>query len=128
MILVYTRLNIKVVHLLTIKLQCIIIDNKDFKLTVIFDSQLLPFYNEISKKSIELVFTGLHRLNLTGYREKYLSEIYSCYLSFYENFIVWSDDERFEPYNCSTNNLFDESIPTFVLADKLKWRFLQKCF
>ena len=94
-------------------------------LTVRFESQMPAYHKQPEKKSLELKFTGLRRLNLIGYEEDYFSGISSCYLSFYKDFIVWSDSDCFDPENfCGTPLFSAGSMATFIVADRLEWRFV----
>lgn len=99
------------------------IDN-NCSLIVKFESQMPAFHKHPEKKSLELKFTGLRRLNLIGYQSNYFSDISSCYLAFYKQFIIWSDNYYFDPCAYEDKVLFEEPMSTFIVADKLGWRFV----
>lgn len=94
-------------------------DSEDSKLNIIFQSQMV-------RKTLELQFIGLRRINLIGYQENYFCDIFSCYLSLYNGYIVWADTEYFNPESPCENKLLDESMTSFIVADGLKWRFIEK--
>ncbi|MCL2060220.1 MAG: hypothetical protein FWH01_14405 [Oscillospiraceae bacterium] len=102
---------------------CMKWERDDCVLVLKFDSQSPPHDDEFYKKSIELKFIGLRRINLIGYRDNYFCEILSCHLSFYDGFIVWADDDSFDPNNVDTTTLYDETMHSFVVANRLEWRF-----
>ncbi len=91
--------------------------SKDSHLIIKFDSQ-------IKRQSLELKFVGLRRINLIGYQYNYSSSIFECYLSFFGDFIVWSDNEYFDPNNYANLELLKEPMTTFVISDKLEWHLL----
>lgn len=96
--------------------------NKNCALIVRFDSQ--AFHKSPDKKTLELKFIGLRRMNLIGRQDNYFSEILSCYLSFYKGFIIWSEDDDFDPKRYNDTALFKEPMATFIVADRLEWRFV----
>jgi len=98
--------------------------DKYCNLIVKFESQISAFHTHPEKKSLELKFTGLRRLNLTGYQNNYFCDISSCNLVFYKEFIIWSDDDSFDPDTYSNKVLLEEPMSTFIVADKLEWRFV----
>lgn len=97
------------------------IDN-NCSLTVRMESQEPEIYNHPGKKTLEMKFTGLRRLCLAGYQNNYFCDIFSCYLSFYKDFILWSDDGNFDPENYR-DSILSEFMVTFIIADRLFWRF-----
>lgn len=88
-----------------------------------FESQMPAFHKHAEKKSLELKFIGLRRLNLIGYQDNYFCDISGCYLSFYNGLIVWSEDESFNPEKYRDDRLFEEPMETFIVANHLEWRF-----
>ena len=98
--------------------------SNDCALVIRFDSQMSAFHKQSDKKSLELKFIGLRRLNLIGFQNNYFSDISSCYLSFYNDFIIWSDNGYFDPEKYSEALVFKEPMSTFVVADSLEWRFI----
>ena len=73
-------------------------------------------------KDIELCFTGLRRINLSGCDTRYFS-MFDCFLSFYGPYIVWADGECFHPEHPVKEDQLTGDMYTFVVADHLKWRF-----
>jgi len=63
-------------------------------------------------------------MNLIGYQSNYFCEILSCYLSFYKGLIIWSEDESFDPESYHDTVLLEEPMSTFVVANRLEWRFI----
>jgi len=98
--------------------------NKDCILLMRFDSQMPEFDKQPEKKSLELKFIGLRRIDLIGYQDNYFCNISSCYLSFYNDYIIWSDDEYFDPEYYNDATLFKPPMSTYVIADRLEWRFI----
>lgn len=96
----------------------------DCSLVIRFESQMPLFHKEPDKKSIELKFIGLRRLNLIGYQNNYFCNVMSCYLSFHRGYIIWSEDNGFDPESYQDDVLFKEPMSTFVVADRLEWRFV----
>ena len=97
--------------------------DKNCALIVRFDSQM-PLHKLPKNATLELKFIGLRRMNLIGYQENYFSDISSCYLAFYKDFIVWSEDDYFEPETYNDDELLKRPMYTFVVADRLEWRFV----
>lgn len=97
----------------------------DYRLCVKFQRQFRP-------KTIELCFSGLHRMNIIGWQDNYFCEITGCYLSFRKDLIegatvdliVWADYEGFDAKNVGDGALIDEPMTSFIIADELTWRFL----
>lgn len=92
-------------------------DSESFKLNVTFQSQII-------KKSLEMQFSGLRRINLIGYKENYFCDIFSCYLALYKGYIIWADDDCFNPDSPCENILLDENMTSFIVSDSLRWRFI----
>ena len=93
-------------------------------LIIRFDSQMPSFNKRPEKKTLELKFSGLRRMNLIGIQDNYFCDISSCYLEFYQNHIIWSDNDWFDPLKYSEDKLLQEPMDTFVIADHLAWRFV----
>lgn len=87
------------------------------KLKVNFQSQMVL-------KTLQLQFIGLRRMNLIGYEKNYFSDITSCYLSMHEGYILWANNDWFDPEAPCENKLLNEPMDTFIVADKLQWRFI----
>ena len=100
--------------------------SKKCALVIRLDSQMPLFHHQPDKKSLELKFIGLRRMNLIGYQDNYFSDMLSCYLSFFKKYIVWSDDDGFDPENYMETELLNEPMSSFVIADRLEWRFVQQ--
>ena len=99
--------------------------HEDGVLFVRFDSQSPSYHLESRRKSLELKFIGLRRINLIGFQDNYFCEILSCYLAFYKGYIIWSEDDCFDPDNYSDNELLKEPMSTFIIANRLEWRFVE---
>ena len=99
-------------------------ERENCTLLVRFQSQYSIFTENSHKKSLELRFNSLRRLNLIGSKNDYFCDIFSCYLSFHNGLIVWADDGSFNPDSPGVFELVDETMPTFVVADRLEWRFV----
>jgi len=93
-------------------------------LIIRFDSQMPSFHHQPEKKTLGLKFIGLRRLNLIGYQDNCFPIMSSCFLAFYEDFIVWVEDDCFNPENCSGTGLLEAPMSTFAVADRLAWRFV----
>ena len=96
---------------------------EDCVLILKFDSQSPPHDEKRDKNTIELKFIGPRRINIIGNRDNYFCEILGSYLSFYDGFIIWADDDSFDPNNIDSAKLYDETMHTFIVADRLEWRF-----
>ena len=97
--------------------------DRECTLIIRFESQMPEFHKQPDKKILLLKFIGLRRLSLVGYLDNYFCANISCYLSFYKEFIIWSDDDGFDPENYRDTVMFEEPMPTFVVANRLEWRF-----
>ena len=87
------------------------------KLNVNFQSQMVL-------RTIQLQFIGLRRINLIGYEENYFSDISSCYLALYKGYVIWANNDWFNPEIPCQNKLLSEPMNTFIVADKLIWKFI----
>lgn len=91
---------------------------ESFKLNITFQSQII-------KKSLKMQFSGLRRINLIGYKENYFCDIFSCYLDLHKGYIVWADDDSFDPDNPCGNKLLEADMTSFIVADNLKWKLIE---
>ena len=91
-------------------------------LTLYLESQVAHSYDE-SAKRIALRFSGLRRMNLIGLQAHYFCDMFSCCLQFYKGYIVWASDGGFNPEADYSGGLLNAPNDTFVVADKLEWRF-----
>lgn len=87
-------------------------------------------------KPLELRFSGVRKCSITGFRENYFCDIFEATLCYRtdllgktrdDRLIVWADQEGFDPL------VYRESYPlnngyetTYIIAEKLKYRFLDK--
>lgn len=93
----------------------------DYELRIVFHSQWNP-------KIMELCFTGVRQIHLTGWRENYYDIIFDVQLSFYDGVlfgspnrvIVWANDYDFDRNKMDT--ISQDSSDTYIVADSLKWR------
>lgn len=97
-----------------------------YLLRILFDSDWT--------ERIEMLFTGVRHLNFSGFRDNYLNDIYGCYLGFHtelmgktrdDRLIVWSDGV-FEPIMNGTHIDLKDSDTSFVIAEKMQWRFINE--
>ena len=96
----------------------------DTELFITFRTSIAAFCGFPKKEFIELRFHEPKRFNFMG-----SGDIYSGYLAFYQNYIVWADDWRFDPAAFRGEGLLCDNmtlIPAFVVAKELSWRFLDK--
>lgn len=49
----------------------------------------------------------------------------SCYLALYNDYIIWADDDSFNLDNPYGNKLLEEGMTSFIVADELRWRFIE---
>lgn len=97
-----------------------VIDSKAILLSLFFKTPWIKY-------ELELRFIGLRRINLIGFVENYSSEMSGCYLDFYKEKIIFANDASFDPAKPLQTKLLDkEPMITFVVADELNWRFLNK--
>ena len=95
---------------------------------------------------IELIFVGLRRANLVGFQTNYGSFMLSSYLDFYNDLIVFADDDSFNPADLRVNTWIEEScsrwrkktttkdvevetllrepMTTFIVSKTLTWRLV----
>ncbi len=85
----------------------------------------LTVHNQWTKKPLELRFTGVYKVNLTGFNQRDDGIIYDAHLAFHEDvpqapgkrLIVWADWEDFSPGETDMDGL-----TSFVYAESLTWR------
>lgn len=87
-------------------------------------------------KPIELFFSGARKCCITGYQDSYSCELYGATLAFRTNLlgktrddrlIVWANCENFDPTAYTERYPLDNGYETtFIIAEKLKYRFLEK--
>lgn len=100
-------------------------ESADYQLRVVFQSQWNP-------KEIELCFSGLRQLHLTGWQDHYICCIFSAYLSFCdgvlpgkpEKVIVWADNDTFDINHI--DYAIEEPSGTYIIANTLHWRVREK--
>ncbi len=114
-----------------LSIQSFVGDNPDCKLKMLFQTS----DNTIS---IELLFSGVRLFHIVGCQDRYDNEIMEAYLSFagniFENndtpFIVWSDNSDWinetNIKEAINNNLLEEPSTSFVIANSLKWKIIDK--
>lgn len=88
---------------------------EQFKLVMSLQRQGIP-------RDLELCFTGLRRINLSGCDTRFFSMM-DCFLSFWGPYIVWADGECFDPAHPVKEGQLTGDMYTFVVADRLQWRF-----
>lgn len=77
---------------------------------------------------VELCFTGVRQLHLTGWQKDYTSEITDAHLSFYDHLlpgrvILWADSDCFDP--TAVPNALGEPSVSYIVANALRWRVLR---
>lgn len=87
-------------------------------------------------KPLDLFFSGVRRCNITGFRECYFCNIFGATLTFRtdllgkvrdDRLIVWADCEGFDPKTYTERYPLDNGYEvTYIIAEKLKYRFLDK--
>jgi hypothetical protein len=73
----------------------------------------------------------MRNMNIAGWQPNYGGDIYGCYLDIHNDLIlgvdydliVWADDGGFTP----SRYLLREPLPSFIIAEKLKWREVPNC-
>lgn len=88
------------------------------------------FHRQWDPQILEMCFTGLRQLHLTGWQDNYLCYIFDAHLSFYEGLlpgnpdkvIVWSDYCDFDVEKI--DNTIHEPSDTYIVANALKWRII----
>lgn len=132
----YHLINLKfesgIKRLPDLSIQSFIGDNPDCKLNMLFQTSA----NTIS---IELLFSGVRLLHFVGCQDRYDNEIMEVYLgvtgNLFDNnnqpFIVWSDNSDWANETnikeaIKNNNVFEEPSASFVIANSLKWRIVDK--
>lgn len=97
------------------------------------DSQLsMVFQRQGQPKGIELLFSGMLRMDIAGWQRYYTCDIFNCYLSFHRNLvagqddalIVWADNAAFDPKAFVERRILNEPMLSYVIAHTLKWRFV----
>lgn len=88
----------------------------------------LKFESQYKEKQLELCFIEVRKFNVVGWQENYISEIFECYLKRIndinhkeKSYIIWADDGDFNP-----KNICDEQETIYVIANNLKWRYIEK--
>lgn len=87
-------------------------------------------------KPIELLFSGVRRCNIVGFRERYSNELFDATLAFRtdllgksrdDRLIVWASCENFDPKTYTERYPLDNGYEaTYIIADKMKYRFLEE--
>lgn len=132
----YHLINLKfesgIKRLPDLSVQSFVGDNPNCKLKMLFQTSDNTF-------SIELLFTGVRLFHIVGCQNCCDNEIMEAYLSVAENlfennntpYIVWSDNSDWANETnikeaIKNNNAFEEPSASFVIANSLKWRFIDK--
>ncbi len=85
-------------------------------------------------KPLELLFSGVRKCNITGFRDSYFCDIFEATLEIRtdilgktrdDRLIVWADRSGFNPLTYTEeyplNNWYET---TYIIAEKLRYRFL----
>lgn len=88
----------------------------------------LKFESQCKEKALELCFIGVKRFNIVGWQEGYTCEIFECCLKIIKElefqetgYVIWSDNESFTP-----QKIQDNRENTYVIANNLKWRYIEE--
>lgn len=92
----------------------------------------IVFHSQWYKQPIELCFNGIRQCNIVGFQDNYFLEILDCHLAYHNDLItgrddpliVWADFAEFSPSHYSLDKILHEPAVTYVIAEKLKWRFI----
>lgn len=98
-------------------------------LSILFQRQFQRQCKE--SRTIELCFTGVRQVHLTGWQNYYDNAISGAHIAFYdrlfpgstEQVIVWANRGGFDVKNIC--NEIKEPSDTYVIADSLKWRIIE---
>ncbi len=93
------------------------------------------FHSQWNDYALELCFTQVRKLHLVGLEDNYFGDIYGASIQFCNNLlpakyrtsqqvIVWADSEDFDPKD--VNAQLSEPDDTYVIAQTLKWRLVEK--
>ena len=91
---------------------------------------LVVFHRQWKPQILEMCFTGLRQLHLTGWQNNYFCDILDAHLSFYkgllpgdpERVIVWADYWDFDVEKI--NNAIHEPSDTYIIANAMKLRII----
>ncbi|WP_168354976.1 hypothetical protein [Clostridium sartagoforme] len=50
---------------------------------------------------------------------------FSCYLALHKEYIVCAGNDCFDPDNPCGNKLLDDGMISFIVADNLRWSFIE---
>jgi GrpB-like predicted nucleotidyltransferase (UPF0157 family) len=95
-------------------------DADQHEVVLLLHSQWIP--------PVELCFTGVRQLHLTGWQKDYTSEITDAHLSFSDQLlpgrvILWAGSDCFDP-TALPHTLREPSV-SYIAADALRWRILR---
>lgn len=90
------------------------------------------FHSQWYEQPLELCFNGVRKCQLIGFESSYFVEILDCYLAYHNDLIagrddpliVWANYDGFSPASYFYDRLLHEPDITYVVAEKLKWRFI----
>lgn len=132
----YHLINLKfesgIKRLSDLSIQSFVGDNPNCKLKMLFQTS-------DNTNSLELLFSGVRLFHIVGCQDRYDNEIVEAFLgvvgNLFENnhtsFIVWSDNAGWVNVTnikevIKNNNSFEEPSVSFVIANSLKWRIIDK--
>lgn len=96
-------------------------------LHLVLQRQALPI-------TIELYFSGVRRFFVQGWQENYFCDLFGCSLTYHhdltdksgEQLIVWTDSPGYDFDELFQQSSLDVPAVSFVIAENLKWRFLEE--
>lgn len=94
------------------------------------------FHSQWVSEPLELCFICVRKYCIAGCQNRYGSEIYDCHLAFHNDLIigrdnpliVWADNYGFSPKGLweKDRRILDEPMTSYVIAENLKWRWLEQ--
>ena len=89
------------------------------------------FHSQCENRPLELCFTGVRQYSIAGWEDNYRCEICECHMAIRTDLIsgreapliVWADG--YFAKRMHERNVLAEPMDTYVIAEKLKWRFIE---
>lgn len=111
-------------------------DEVMYQMTSPDEHTLLMTLHSQWSKPIELLFSGVRKCCITGFREHYFNDLFDATLEFRTDLfgetrddalIVWANYEGFDiKKQTERYPLDDDHASTYIIASKLKYRFLEE--
>lgn len=92
------------------------------------------FHSQWKEQALELCFTGVRKICMAGWQERYGCDLFDCYLAIHTDLvagrddplIVWADGEDFSPKDLPERGLLGEPMDSYIVAARLRWRWTEK--